>query len=213
MKNRVFLLVLALALTLLLAACNRATPTPQVGPTPPPAVATTAPAAAAPLDDPSVAAAFQKGGCGACHVIPGIANADGTIGPDLSKIGETAEATCRTRPTPARPKMSPAISTRPSSSRMRTSARACPGGTCQKGLMPATLATALSDQELNAVVSYLAGLPGSAAETSPAASSTTSTVAAAPALPRPNSPTPNRSSSNGVRAATARCARAPPARR
>ena len=30
MKNRVFLLVLALALTLMLAACNRATPTPQV---------------------------------------------------------------------------------------------------------------------------------------------------------------------------------------
>ena len=30
MKNRVFLLVLALALTLLFAACNRATPTPQV---------------------------------------------------------------------------------------------------------------------------------------------------------------------------------------
>ena len=31
---------------------------------------------------------IQKGGCGACHIIPGIPDAVGTIGPDLSRIGE-----------------------------------------------------------------------------------------------------------------------------
>ena len=79
MGNRVFLLALAIALTLMLAACKQATPPPPVE--------------GKPLDPQVVAAAFQKGGCGACHVIPGIPNAAGTIGPDLSKIGETAGAT------------------------------------------------------------------------------------------------------------------------
>ena len=35
-------------------------------------------------DPQEIAAAFQKGGCTACHVIPGIPGAVGTIGPDLS---------------------------------------------------------------------------------------------------------------------------------
>ena len=33
---------------------------------------------------------FQKGGCVACHVIPGVPGAVGTIGPDLSRMGEVA---------------------------------------------------------------------------------------------------------------------------
>src|SRR5574340_64930 len=33
---------------------------------------------------------FQKGSCGACHVIPGVPNAVGTIGPDLTEINLTA---------------------------------------------------------------------------------------------------------------------------
>ncbi|MCU0510643.1 MAG: hypothetical protein MUC34_20195 [Anaerolineae bacterium] len=39
----------------------------------------------------TLAGAFQKGGCGACHVIPGVANAAGAIGPDLSMMSETAQ--------------------------------------------------------------------------------------------------------------------------
>jgi nitrite reductase (NO-forming)/hydroxylamine reductase len=39
----------------------------------------------------------------------------------------------------------------------------CPGGTCAKGLMPPTIAAALSDEELKLVVDYLAGLPGQVA--------------------------------------------------
>ena len=54
------------------------------------------------------------------------------------------------------------MSARPSSSRMFTCRQAAPGHLCQKGLMPASLAKALNDQELSTVVQYLAGLPGKA---------------------------------------------------
>ena len=56
------------------------------------AAPTAVPAPAA-TDPQAIAAAFQKGTCGACHVIPGVAGAAGAIGPDLSKMGETAQAT------------------------------------------------------------------------------------------------------------------------
>jgi hypothetical protein len=37
---------------------------------------------------------FQKGGCGAFHRIPGVpAGALGTIGPDLSEVGEAPQLT------------------------------------------------------------------------------------------------------------------------
>jgi plastocyanin len=36
--------------------------------------------------DPQVLAAFQKGACGSCHVIPGIPNSAGVIAPDLSDV-------------------------------------------------------------------------------------------------------------------------------
>lgn len=42
-------------------------------------------------DKELAAQAFQKGGCTACHTIPGIPGA-GTIGPDLSEIGAQAAA-------------------------------------------------------------------------------------------------------------------------
>jgi len=45
------------------------------------AVAPTAPAGAKPAP-PEVAALVQKGGCGACHAIPGIPTAVGTVGPN-----------------------------------------------------------------------------------------------------------------------------------
>ena len=42
-------------------------------------------------------AALQKGGCGACHVIPGVPGAAGTIGPDLTAIGDVVEARLESR--------------------------------------------------------------------------------------------------------------------
>ena len=50
------------------------------------------PAPIEPVNDPALAAqTFQKGGCTACHTIPGVPGAVGTIGPDLTEIGKLAE--------------------------------------------------------------------------------------------------------------------------
>ena len=185
MKNRLTLLLLVLALATVLAGCQGARSRPAVEATPQPSqptAAPAAPAAAAPADAPSVAAAFQKGGCGACHVILGIPNAAGTIGPDLSKIGETAGATLQDKAYTGKAKDVAGYIHEAIVEPDAYLSKGCPGGTCQKGLMPATLAKALSDPELRAVVDYLAGLPGSAAAMSPAAASTTTTVTAVPDL-------------------------------
>jgi cytochrome c2 len=40
---------------------------------------------------------FKKGGCTACHTIPGVEGAVGTIGPDLSEIGDVAAASYQSR--------------------------------------------------------------------------------------------------------------------
>jgi len=120
-----------------------------------------------PAGPEAIAAAFQKGGCGACHVIPGVANAQGTIGPDLSQIGKVAEE--RIKATDYKGKAKNAVDY------IRESITdpdvyvvpECPGGPCQKGQMPPTLAQMLSPAELDAIVSYLAGLPEAAAEMAP----------------------------------------------
>ena len=124
-----------------------------------------------------LAAAFQEGGCGACHIIPGVANATGTIGPDLSRMSETAQA--------ALDSASYTGSAETVVDYVREAivdpdahiSEGCPGGTCQKGLMPATLAQALTEQELAAMVEYLAGLPEKM-ETLPAAPQETAGAAA-----------------------------------
>ena len=88
MKILPHLLLLAV-LGVLLAACN---PQPLV---------TAAPATPAPTQMAGVAGlydrelglqALQSGGCGACHFIPGVEGATGSIGPDLSQIGVLAAA-------------------------------------------------------------------------------------------------------------------------
>ncbi len=125
--------------------------------------------------------AFQTGGCSACHVIPGVPGAVGTIGPDLSEIGRVAR-------------------TRLESGEYRGSARTveeylreaiqqpdafivpqCPTGPCTPGVMPATLAQALSREELNAIVSYLASLPEGALSAEGASLSTETPSASVPA--------------------------------
>ena len=136
MKNRVTLLLLVLALAFVLAGCQGTKSKPAVEATPQPAQPTAAPAApgaAAPSDAPSVAAAFQKGGCGACHVIPGIPNAAGTIGPDLSKIGETAGATLQDKAYTGKAKDVAGYIHEAIVSPMRISARAAPAGAARRG--------------------------------------------------------------------------------
>lgn len=180
MKKRLLLYLLVVAIAVVLAGCKRAAPAPTPVPATLPAVATTAPApaAAGPLDAQAIAAAFQKGSCGACHVIPGIADAAGTIGPDLSRMGEVAQATLNDKAYTGKAQDVPGYIREAIVEPDAFISANCPGGVCQKGLMQPALAQALSDAELAAVIDYLAGLPGSAVETLHA----TSLPVAAPVL-------------------------------
>lgn len=107
-------------------------------------------------DDHDLAlAAFKKGSCGACHIIPGVPGATGTIGPDLSQIGEVIED-----------RLEDGLYTGQAGSVQEYLLEAiqepdaflapdCGGKPCQQGLMPAV---DLSDAELQAMVSFLEDL-------------------------------------------------------
>ncbi len=111
------------------------------------------------LDAEEVVAAFQGGGCIACHVIPGIPGATGNIGPDLSRMGEVAEArlgsgeytgTAETIDEYIREAVEDPDVFIPAD---------CPSGPCQPGQMPVTLIDVLTNEQLEAIYQYLAGLP------------------------------------------------------
>lgn len=107
-----------------------------------------------------VAAAFQKGGCGACHTIAGIPAAVGVIGPDLSKISEVGAARIANAAYGGSAKTA-ADYIRESILKPDVFVVAdCPSSPCQKGLMPASLMDTLSTEELNVIVRYLSDLPG-----------------------------------------------------
>jgi nitrite reductase (NO-forming)/hydroxylamine reductase len=150
-----------LMVLLLLVACAKSTPIPTTEPIAPTAEIEEAEEPIDSEDDLTLAAnAFQKGGCIACHVIPGVENAVGTIGPDLSEIGTKAEEQLS------------------SSHYMGTAntvleflkealvdpnahiSTECPGGTCSPGLMPSYSDGTLNDEEINAMINFMARLPG-----------------------------------------------------
>lgn len=107
-----------------------------------------------------VAAAFQKGGCGACHAIAGIPAAVGVIGPDLSKMNEVGAARIADAAYGGSAKTA-ADYIRESILKPDVFVVAdCPSSPCQKGLMPASLMDTLSTEELNVIVRYLSDLPG-----------------------------------------------------
>jgi len=112
--------------------------------------------------DPLVIAAFQKGACGSCHVIPGIPNSAGVIAPDLSNVhlaalkyfddgaytGEAATAGEYIHESIIEPNL--------------FIAPKCPTGACTPNIMPATLKDTLTADEVNSIVKYLDGLPAGA---------------------------------------------------
>ncbi len=106
--------------------------------------------------DPPTIAAFNKGGCATCHTIPGIPNAAGVVGPDLSAIGEEGGQR---------------ISGVSTEDYIRESildpdaflAPECPLGPCPDNVMPPNLADKLSTGDLDLIVAYLAALTGGAA--------------------------------------------------
>jgi len=143
-------LSLVLVCMLWLAACA-----PAAAPTSAPAGATPA---AKPADTKVVEAAVTKAGCGACHVIPGIAGAQGQIGPDLSKIGSAAEERIKSAEYKGKAKTAPEYIRESIVDPAVYIAPKCPTGPCPQGLMLPTVAQMLSAAELDAVVEYLAGL-------------------------------------------------------
>lgn len=91
----------------------------------------------------AVVAAVQKAGCGACHVIAGIAGAAGQVGPDLSDIGTRAD-----RDYIRESLVDPQAAI----------AEGCPTGPCpDPSVMPA-IGTLLSEAEVGLVVDYLSTL-------------------------------------------------------
>ena len=154
------MVLIFLGILILLTACGQkaaptATPTAAAGP----AAVTSAPG----LYDRELALeAFTKGGCGACHIIPGVPGAVGSIGPDLSEIGKTAENVIASAEYTGSAKSALGFLQESVLKPDAYIAPDCGGKACQKGLMPASLGETLSDQELNAVVGYMLSLPDSA---------------------------------------------------
>jgi len=111
----------------------------------------------------NLAQAFQKGGCAACHVIPGVPNAIGSIGPDLTNMALVAGERVQSKDYQG---SAGTVEEYVRESIEEPSAFVspdCPGGPCQDGLMP-SVASVFSEEEMQAVVSYLAGLPESASQ-------------------------------------------------
>lgn len=127
------------------------------------------------LDDPQLAiAAFQKGGCTACHVIPGVPGAVGAIGPDLSEIARLAEERIADGQYTGKAKTVAEYLHEAVISPDAYLAPDCGGNPCQKGIMSATAKDIFSEQELNAVVGYLAKLTSpDAVQAAPAEQTTT----------------------------------------
>lgn len=99
--------------------------------------------------------AYQKGGCAACHVIPGVPGASGVLGPDLSQIAALFEeyqnkGIYNGKATTVAEFIQESI-LEPGG----FVAPECPNGACQTGLMPANFGTTLSNEEVQAIVNHL----------------------------------------------------------
>lgn len=130
---------------ILLAACSSKTPTDVSPPTD--------------VSVESVTTAFQKAGCTACHVIPGVPGAVGTIGPDLSRMGEVAESHLSSSDYTGQADSVESYIVEAIKNPDIYLSPDCEDGPCSAGVMPASLADLLSEEELNQMVAFLASLP------------------------------------------------------
>jgi len=105
----------------------------------------------APVASPEVVAAFNANACGGCHVIPGIPDAKGQVGPDLSNLG--AEATTRGSDYTAETYIHESI-VNPNA----FIAPKCPAGDCPSYVMPGNYDQRLSVEDLDKMVNYLSAL-------------------------------------------------------
>ncbi len=152
------LIVVLLGALLVLTAC-----TALVTPSAPAAPSTEAAQPAPELYSNEMAvAALQKGGCGACHIIPGVPGAVGVLGPDLTAIGEQAGVLIQDSAYTGSAKTAADYLKESILSPDAYIAPDCGGKPCQKGLMPASIGADYSDAELEAVLTYLGKLPNAA---------------------------------------------------
>lgn len=101
----------------------------------------------------AVAAAVAKGGCAACHVMPGVPNAVGVVGPDMTNIGN--EAGARVPGQSAEDYIHESI-VNPNA----FTAPKCPFSACIAGTMPANITQLLTEDEINLLVQYLLAQKG-----------------------------------------------------
>jgi nitrite reductase (NO-forming)/hydroxylamine reductase len=104
-------------------------------------------------------ASFQKGGCTACHTIPDVPGAFGTIGPNLGEIGNIAMERIEAGEYHGEATTAEEYLLESIQSPDTFLSPGCPGGPCGSGIMPASLAETLKADELQAVVNFLAALP------------------------------------------------------
>jgi cytochrome c peroxidase len=124
-----------------------------------PPTAFTADTADAP--DTKTVAAFTKAGCAGCHTIPGIPDAVGTVGPELSNIG--GDAATRKSGLDAEGYiresiLDPAAFIAPE----------CPNGPCPANVMLPNFSDRLTAEEIELIVAYLLTLAGEGVSSLPA---------------------------------------------
>ncbi|HWQ14035.1 MAG TPA: cytochrome D1 domain-containing protein [Roseiflexaceae bacterium] len=158
MRRWKYVIFWAIALLVILVGCTSQASTPPTAAVPTAAAPTASSAPETETDDSPDAlalAAFQKGGCGACHIIPGVSTARGTIGPDLSNIRTNAAQVLQSSGyTGKAATVAEYIREAILEPDAFVSAN-CAGAPCQKGIMPPSLGQSLSPAELEAVIQYL----------------------------------------------------------
>lgn len=158
MRRWTYVIFGIILLLVVLVSCARRDDVPPTAVAPTTIPPTTIPAQVVTTEDSPVAlalAAFKKGGCGACHIIPGVANARGTIGPDLSNISLIATQTMQSSAYAGQAGTVDAYLREAILEPDAYVSANCNGAPCQKGIMPPSLGTSLSQPELEAVVQYL----------------------------------------------------------
>ncbi len=175
MRPSTYLVFGAALVVVVLAACARQAEAP-----PPPTIAPTTQAVdTTPPSEDLALTAFTKGGCGACHIIPGVPNARGTIGPDLTNISQGAALTLQSSDYTGKAKTVEEYLIESILEPDLFISTHCASGPCQKGIMPASLGQGLSPEERAAIVAYLQEPPTEAVVSE---EPTAATTEAAPTL-------------------------------
>ncbi|WP_322506994.1 c-type cytochrome, partial [Anaerolinea sp.] len=152
--RRFFFLWFVIVSALALAACGE-----KAAPAAPPPTQESASAPPALYSAELARQAFQKGGCGACHVIPGVEGAGGTIGPDLTGIAQTAQGHLEKGNYKGKAKSVAEFLAESIRQPDVFVAPDCNGSPCQKGLMPASLSNLYNEEEIQAMVQFLMNPP------------------------------------------------------